>query len=366
MMRVLHVISDTNVGGAGRYLMNLIKYTDPEEVQIDVACPFHGKLQEALEQFENVTLLELPDGDKSFTMNQYKTLKEYMSQKYYHVVHTHGNLAGRIAGTNRNVKVRVYTKHGFSGSNIGTKLMNQGLFWVTDGIIAVSKAVKIAMIKDSIPGERIRIILNGIDMEEVDEAPKGNLREMLSVPEGVPLIGVVARLTPVKGHKDFLRAVKLLREEGLSFRVALIGDGDMKEELEQEIMALGLEDIVKMTGYVGQVMEAIKCLDIAVLPSEEEGLGLSILESMAAGVPTAASNTGGIPEVITHMETGLLFEPKNPTDMADKIKMLLTDEALKKELAERGKAFVRENYNAEKMAKDTEKFYVDIYKTKWN
>ncbi|MDI3534634.1 MAG: hypothetical protein PWQ82_999 [Thermosediminibacterales bacterium] len=364
MYRLAHVISDVNVGGAGRYLWNLLKYSNTELFNIDIICPHNGEL---FKLFSNLdfNLLELPDGDNTLSLKQFRVLNCYFSKNKYHIVHTHANLSGRLAAVLNKVPVKVYTRHGIGKNRTKMgKLQNRLISLFTDRAVAVSNAVKDSLVRDGFPSNKITVIYNGIDFEEIHNAGFKNIKKELGFDENIFVIGVVARLTPEKGHEILLKALQKLKQRDKQFKVLFIGDGVYKNNLENQIKNLGMENDVYILGYRKDVISIIKNLDISVLPSLSEGLGLALLESMACGVPVIGTKTGGIPEIIKHMHNGLLVKSGDEHGLADAIEMLMIDRNLRLKLAEKGRETVEKSFNALKMAEETEKMYLQLLNDK--
>jgi len=339
--------------------VNLLKFSDRDAFDIEVALPFGGKLQEVLEPL-GFKLHALLEGEKSLSKAQTEFLKNLMAQKQYDVVHTHASLSGRLAARAAGVPVKVYTRHGFAAFHVKSFVGNLLLGPSTDAAIAVSEAVGRSMAKEGVPKKKIQVIHNGIDLGEYFDIPDLSFRKKWGVSDKEVLLGVIARLVPVKGHQDLLKALVILKEEKVPFRCVLVGDGSLREELEQTVEAFSLSREVIFAGYVKEVASVIRELDLSVLPSRNEGLGLAILESMACGVPVAASEVGGIPEIIKDNVTGALFKAGDPASMAAVLKDLILDESRRKDLGRSARALVSTDFDATSMAKKTEALYMKL------
>jgi glycosyltransferase involved in cell wall biosynthesis len=194
-------------------------------------------------------------------------------------------------------------------------------------------------------------------------------------PEGTPLVGVVARLEPEKGHPTLLEAWAKVTRAVPAARLLVIGEGSRRDELEAQAQALGLlgEECegdacvgtrrarpgakVIFTGVRDDVPAVTAALDVAVLPSYREAQGLAILEAMALRRPVLATRVGGIPEVIEDGKTGLLVPPHDPDALADAIIRLLTDHPLADTLAKAGHDLVYDRFCVERMVESVEAIY---------
>lgn len=182
--------------------------------------------------------------------------------------------------------------------------------------------------------------------------------ELTSVPKG-PLHTPVrllwaGQLRPVKGLKYLLAALRLLLDEGYQVRLTLLGDGEQREELEEEVKRLELQDHVALAGYVapGPALSAyFESADLFVLPSLSEGVPKVLLEAMARGMPIVATEVGGVPDLITDGETGVLVPRQAPRQLADAIARLLDHDDLRRTVSEQAVAFAREHTAAAEVAR---------------
>lgn len=177
---------------------------------------------------------------------------------------------------------------------------------------------------------RIHIIHNGVDTDAGPDRPASPAgRRHLGLPADAPVIGAVARLHRVKGLETFLGAAALLARRRPQARFLIVGGGPQEQELRELASSLGLAGRVVFTGEVcfSRVRELLAEMDVFVLPSTREGLGIALIEAMAAGLPTVASECEGIAEVVQEGRSGLLFPPGDVRALAGKVDALLGDAA---------------------------------------
>jgi glycosyltransferase involved in cell wall biosynthesis len=194
---------------------------------------------------------------------------------------------------------------------------------------------------------RVSVIPNPIDCDHVRSSIARNWRSEFGWPHEVIVIGFAGRLAHIKGPDLLLQAIALMVKEHPTIRLVFVGDGSEKTALRAQTENLGVEAITRFAGRLtrGQIYGAIKGFDIAVVPSREEGFGLSALEAMAAGVPLVASRVDALKEVVIEGETGLLFKPEDPEDLALRILSLIRDARLRQRLAEEGSAHAKRTYD---------------------
>ena len=170
------------------------------------------------------------------------------------------------------------------------------------------------------------------------------------------MITCVSRLRPRKGHKYLFEALASIKSELKNVDVWIVGDGEMREELEEQVQALGLTNI-SFLGESNKIPELLGQSDIFVLPTTSDTLPIAIIEAMFAKKAIITTNLGGITEIIQDHYTGLIAEPGNSQQLAEKLSLLLDDQALRETLAENAKAFAKKHLRSKNMAKKIEEIY---------
>ncbi|MCX5656819.1 MAG: glycosyltransferase family 4 protein [Candidatus Omnitrophica bacterium] len=252
----------------------------------------------------------------------------------------------------------VSTAHGFYKDRLGNRIFP---FW-GDGIIAVSEAVKINLTSSlGIPADNIRVIHNGIDTsgKNISDGEKDRIKEKLNLNFN-KLIVSISRLSFIKGHIYLVRAMEIVCKAYPSAGCLIVGDGEAKALLEKETRRLKLVGKIKFLSSVEDTGEILSAVDVFVLPTLQEGLGLSILEAMARGIPVVATNVGGIPEIIESGKSGILFPPKDMDTLAEAICRVLGDDVLRNSLVSNAKKIVGEKFSSENMVSLTEDFYKNV------
>jgi glycosyltransferase involved in cell wall biosynthesis len=177
-------------------------------------------------------------------------------------------------------------------------------------------------------------------------------------------VGCVASLVPHKGHAFLIEAAKILKSklsQDLKLRYLLVGDGVLKGLLNQLTKENGVADLFEFVGAISDIGPFLATMDISVLPSiHREGLGISLIESMAAGIPVIASRLGGIPEVIEHGKSGLLVEPGNASALASAIQSLTENRELRLALVTEGRKKVKAKFSEKLMVKKVESIYREL------
>jgi glycosyltransferase involved in cell wall biosynthesis len=170
------------------------------------------------------------------------------------------------------------------------------------------------------------------------------------IPEGVPLVGIIAVLRSWKGHEDFLDAARIVRETNPNVRFVIVGEGPRAENIRNYIEQLGLSAAVTMTGHRKDVASVLAALDVFVLSSfGHEGVPQAVLQALAMEVPVVATDVGAVSEVVRDGETGLLARPRAPEDLAGHVLRLLQREDLRRVVTAGGRRLIEERYRLDLM-----------------
>jgi glycosyltransferase involved in cell wall biosynthesis len=229
-----------------------------------------------------------------------------------------------------------------------------------DCFIAASEAIRQILLADGVPEDRTVTVHEGIDVERVAATPAVNVHEAFWLPHLAPVVGNVAALVPHKGQRHLIEAAHLVVQEVPDARFVILGEGELREQLERHVRDHHLEKHVLLAGFRTDVIGCIKGFDVFAMSSVTEGLGTSLLDAMACGRPTVATTAGGIPEVVVDGETGLLVPPRDHAAMAHAIVRLLSDEGLRRRMGAAGLARARERFTVERMVAETAAVYARV------
>jgi glycosyltransferase involved in cell wall biosynthesis len=229
-----------------------------------------------------------------------------------------------------------------------------------DVFIAASNAINHMLAGDGIDPKRVVTVYEGIDLHRVQAEPAANIHAELWLPTHAPIVGAVAALTQEKGHRYLIDAAALVVREVPDARFVILGEGELRASLERHIKELHLDKHVFLPGFRADILSFIRSFDIFVMSSLFEGLGTSLLDAMALSKPTVASDTGGIPEVVSHGETGLLVPPRDSKALATAISTLLKDKERRERMGRAGLERVKRIFSADEMVERTLGVYRDL------
>ncbi|MBS4960090.1 MAG: glycosyltransferase family 4 protein [Clostridiales bacterium] len=364
MIKVLNVISDSNIGGAGRCILNFLKYYDREKFEVDVVVPRGSLLGPEIEKLDTKVIEIDGIADKSLDLKAIGKLNRVIKEVNPQIVHTHGTVTGRICGRLCGKKV-VYTRHSVfpvspkMKKGIGrfiNKTINE---FLADDIIAVAEAAKKNLTDAGISPNKIKVILNGVEqVTPLNEEEIQVEKTKFGICAGQTVIGILARIEEVKGHRYLIEAAEKLKENGKNFKVLIAGVGSMEEDLKHLVKEKQLEDTVIFVGFVQDVRRILSLLDIQANASfGTEATSLALLEGMSLGIPAVVSNYGGNPGVITHGENGYLFQSQDSADMAKYLEQLMDDNNGYQRMVKKCHEIFQKKFTANIYARNIEKVY---------
>ncbi|MFQ5873747.1 MAG: glycosyltransferase family 4 protein, partial [Dehalococcoidia bacterium] len=295
-------------------------------------------------------------------------LADKLKREGFSLLHTHdyktdilGLLAARLAGV-----PCVATVHGyvFVSRRVRIyKMLDLLALRFFSRIITVSEDLRRELLAAGLPEEKVVTVHNVVDSTAFASqgAQRGLcVRQQLGIGRDQPLITVVARLIPGKGHRYFLEAATQVLRARSETCFLVVGEGPQRDELEKLTVALGIRHAVSFLGFRKDVATLMRASDLIVLPSLEEGLPIVLLEALALARPVVATAVGGVPEVVRHQKTGLLVPPKDRRRLAEAMLYLLSDPEEAQKLAERGKQFVSQQFNVETTAHKIAEVYREV------
>jgi glycosyltransferase involved in cell wall biosynthesis len=234
-------------------------------------------------------------------------------------------------------------------------LRRPGLWGQAARIIAISAAVADVLSEDGIRLERVMMVHSGIDLEAARQAEPLGIRDWLGLPKETTLACTVGALVPHKDHVTLLHAARRVASRYPSLHWIIAGEGELRPVLEWLTSELDLTSRVHFLGQVAHPLRVIADADLYVMSSREEGLGTSVLDAMARGIPIASTSAGGLPEML-HDGAGILVPPRNPEALAGAVERILSNPELRRRLVERASRTV-ERFSADRMAAEVRSVY---------
>lgn len=365
MIKILHFITDTNIGGAGKLLCNQIKNMNEDEFEVTVALPKGSELKKELSAL-HCSLIECEGGaDKSFSPKSFYEALEILRAKRPDIVHSHASLSSRLAATVLGIPTRIHTRHCVFPLSPAMRnpvlraLSGAANNMCSTAMLAVADSAKQNLIDMGCNPEKITTIVNGVEpIRVLNDAEKAFFRAKYSISKSDFVISIFARLEEYKGHITFLEAAKICKKYYPNFRFFIIGDGSKKDELKALSHKLGIDEIVHFTGFCEDVAPYFNITDVNVNCSYgTETSSLALSEGMSLGIPCVVSDYGGNTHMVKNGVNGLIFPIKNADALAMDIIRLYRDKELYKKCSLGALRRYREEFTAQAMAKQMMEFY---------
>jgi glycosyltransferase involved in cell wall biosynthesis len=363
-IRIVQVLATGTNGGAQEHLFGLVTRMDASRYDVSIVALSPGSAVRKLQR-AGFAVLVIDEPDDAIAVG---ALAAHLAEVRADVVHAHMYRAETVATRavialgeigHRQPYV-VSTVHSSRVRSAEDRQTLRDLTPYMDQLIAVSRMIERKIHDEGRTGAPVRLIYNGVDLSRYDhQEPCCTLPEEYGMEPGSQIVGVVARLEPEKGHPTLLEAWPLVLRAVPDAYLLIVGEGSRRETLEALARELRVAHRVVFTGRRDDVPAVTAALDVAVLPSYREAQGLSILEAMALSRPVVASNVGGIPEMITDGETGLLVPPHDAEALATGIIRLLRDHPFADTIGRAGHDLVHDRFCIELMVSAVQTIYDD-------
>lgn len=380
-IRVVNVLARLNVGGPAIHVSLLTQRMAPPDYESFLVTGTVGGAEGDMTWYateRGVTPIIIPTlGRELHPIRDIATLwKLYrlLRQLKPDVVATHtakAGFVGRVAAWLAGAPVIVHTYHGhvFHGYFSPAKtrlflLLERFAARLSDAIIALTPGQRddLVNVYHIAPASKFIVMGYGLDLSAFAAAQRhsGTFRRAWGVAGDAPLITIVGRLAPVKNHALFLQAAVKLREVLPAARFAIVGDGELRTELEAQVDALGLRDAVFFTGWQKDVTPVYADSDVLVISSVNEGTPFTVIEAMAAGCPVVSTAVGGVPDFLNYGELGKLV----PSGDADALAGALVETVQQPPDAEALRALIVERYGIDRLVRDLDALYRGLLEKK--
>ena len=329
-LSVLMVDSEASWRGGEAQMQLLMSGLCEQGVDVHLASPRDSEIERRTSHLPvTVHALNIAGG---FDLGAGRRLRRILRKHRFDIVHSHSSHAHGVVfmatATMRRPPRHVVSRRvdfAVATTPLSAIKYRRG----ADLYLAVSNGVREVLLDGGIAPEHIRLVHDGIDLGKFDGLrDAGYLREEFAITPGTRVVGNIAALAPHKSQVDLLHAARRVCDGRSDVRFFIVGEGPLEKRLKRLNAELGLEDRVVFTGFREDVLELLSIFDVFVMSSYLEGLGTSILDAQAAGIPVVATRTGGIVDVVEDGRTGLLVAPRAPDELASAITRMLDDKTL--------------------------------------
>ena len=364
-MKVLHLIGGGDVGGAKIHVLSLVnelkKYID-----VKIICFRHGVFSEEARSM-GIDIEVVRTGN---IIGDIRSVIHKVRNDGYEIIHSHGakaNMIAVIAGrfTKTPTVTTVHSDYRLDYMQSARKkfsfgLINKIALRFINYYIGVSNSFREMLVKRKFNPDNIFTVYNGIDFSESGKSysrAEFSKKYNLNLTDSDIVVGILARLHPVKGLSTFIRAAKEVLAVNPSVKFLIGGEGEERRSLERQIRSLGLSGSITLLGYINDSYEFMSALDINVLSSISESFPYSILEGAKLRKATISTNVGGISDLVEHGENGYLFVPGDYRSLAGYIIELANDAEKRKEMGEKIFLKARDMFSLENMCKTQLEIY---------
>lgn len=366
-IKILQLGSPSGLYGAERWILALIK-----SLPADLYDVWVGSVKDHPAEEVQVCAEARAAGFKSatfesygkFNTNSFRLVREFIESNEIDILHTHGyktDIIGLMATRGTTCKL-ISTPHGWTKEPDFKlrcyEILDRVLFPFFDAVVPLSEAMADQLRFIPLLGKKLLMIDNGVDILEIEAADTVADTITRWKEDGALVAGYIGRLIFGKGIETLLSSLATKGME--NWRLALIGDGEQREELKSLAMRLGLADRVVFFGFRPDRLSFLKGFDAFVLASESEGIPRCLMEAMAARVPVVASDIPGCRYLVDHQRTGLLFETNNAGELAQALSSLVSDAHNTQKMVDAAYEHVNTYYSASRMASEYSLLYENL------
>ncbi len=363
-MKILHVLSDSNIGGAGILLLNCLAHFDRTEFDIKVVLPRDAELCRRVEALGYDVIGMKYGRDTSYQKEATRELVDIFREEKPDIVHTHSSFSARIAARKCKVPLIFQTHHcAVMPPKYKTLFPFKQLFgalnnYYSDRIIATAEVASSILQMQGTKKEKISVILNGSEpMQRISDAEKTALCERLGLSEDNFIFTIAARLEEVKDHRTFIEGAAEASRVHPEMRFLVVGKGSLEESLKALAKDLSVDDKIIFTGFCRDVSPYMNITDVNVNCSMSETSCLALSEGMSLALPTIASDCDGNRAMIEDGVNGLVFERENAEMLATAMITIYENSELRSRMSESAFRIFNEKYTANVMTEELQKLY---------
>jgi len=373
-INILFLFAKLVIGGAERTIIDLVPRLNRDEFNPLVVCLKEKAAFGEEMQRRGVPVIEKlarSRYDLSVLPKLARIIRQHRTNAIYTLDHDNAMFWGRVVTLLFNIPVSltvIHTTVRRDGSDT-INFLGKAFMPLTDRLIATAAGSWRYLVEhQGIHPRKVALIYNGVDLEGIQEARR---RKRLSkrdfgIPDDAKVVGIVAAFKPEKAHHVFLHAAKRILDRMDNVYFLLVGDGPERPRIEKTIAGLGLADRVFITGFRKDMPDVYQVLDVSVLSSDPrcETFSLTILESMAAGLPAVVTRVGSMDEMVFDGVNGYLVPPRDPERLADAIYAIVSDDERQRRFGENSMRIANERFQVDRMVRETEELIKQIYEAK--
>lgn len=359
-MRILHLETGRHLYGGAKQLQYLLSgLASYPDVQNELVCPQGSAIGKECANIAD-KCHPVPFKGELDVGFLFRLLRLFRARSP-DIVHVHsrrgadiwGGLAARMCGIKSVISRRV--------DNPEARGIVKYKYGMYDRVITISQGIRDVLLKEGVPEEKIHCVPSAVDWENYQQdCDRTWFEQEFDLPDFARPVAMIAQFISRKGHDCLIRAMPSILRECPEARFLLLGTGGLYHSCRDRIREMGMEYAVRMPGFRDDLEKILSCLDLVVHPAQMEGLGVSLLQACAAGVPVVATPVGGIPEIVVQDENGYLVPVQDSERLAAAVVELLKDEPKRQEFARAGRSRVREKFDIQSMVKGNYRVYQEL------
>ena len=358
-LTVVHVETGKHLYGGALQVFYLMRGLANEDVRNILVAPQESAIAEASRDTVD-QVYEVPmkgDLDVAFIFR----LKKILQREKADIVHLHsrrgadvlGGIAAKLAGVKVVLSRRV--------DNPESALLVRLKYPLYDRVITISDGIRKVLISEGVSEGKITCVHSAVDIEKYSQVcDRAWFSNEFDLPENAKVLAVIAQLIQRKGHRYLLKVLPQLLQRHPNLYVLFFGKGPLQQQIEQQLMQPEFQGRVRLVGFRDDLERVLPCLYGIVHPADMEGLGVSLLQAAASGVPIIGSNAGGIPEIVHDQMNGYLVPPGDTACLSEKVELLLKDTQLASTFGKAGQDLVRERFSIQAMVKGNLQVYLSL------
>lgn len=355
-MRVLHIETGRHLYGGALQVCYLLEGLKQRSVENLLACTRDSEIAQAAAPFATIEAIPMHgELDLLFPFRLAGLIHRYQPD----LVHVHSRRGADLWG---GICARFFRKPAIITRRVDNHEwppFARLKYACYDRVVSISEGIRKVLLSEGLAPERVTCIHSVVKVEDYQEArDRIWFAEQFGAPVEAPVIGVIAQLIPRKGHRYLLEILPDLRARFPALRIVFFGQGPLRQELEACVARVGLAEVVSFAGFRKDMSKILPCLDLVVHPALMEGLGVSLLQAAAAGVPIVGSRVGGIPEIVHDGLNGRLVEPGDTEQLYNAVSELLGDPVLARQFGAAGHDLVIHDFSVDAMVNQ----YLELYR----
>lgn len=347
-MKILHVETGQHLYGGAKQVEFLLDGLQKKGLDNVLCAPKGSEI--AKRAMANHIPCRITDSAGDVDLKFLWQIRRIMAQEKPDVVHLHSRRGADVLGALAARSLGLPTVLSRRVDNREAKWVVSLKYTMYDHIITISRGILDVLLDEGVDPHKITCVHSSVDASQYQQpATREAFLQEFNLPEQSLTVGVIAQLIQRKGHRYLLDVMPKLIKQHPQLQVLIFGKGPLDAELKAKVLEQGLQGHVHFTGFRDDLHHWLGCLDLVVHPADIEGLGVSLLQAAAAGVPIIASRTGGIPEIVHHRENGLLIDIGDKQGLQAAISELAGDPVTRKAMGEKAQMIVTQSFSLQQM-----------------